>query len=157
MGSTSVVRNGRLYFVDIASAHSFSYEFSHELFQRDHPELWAGIQRNRPSGVVKDKRFVKSPTMICYHPVFGLPFVPEEYLLADLGEILYRKNESLKETVARQMEENEALKKRLRDYEAELISLQAQFIAKFGSMIASRNERAEPATYGKFCCYYYLQ
>jgi len=125
------------------------YEFSHELFQRDHPELWAGIQRNRPSGVVKDKRFVKSPTMICYHPVFGLPFVPEEYLLADLGEILYRKNESLKETVARQMEENEALKKRLRDYEAELISLQAQFIAKFGSMISSRNERGEPATYGE--------
>ncbi|GJD07977.1 Heat stress transcription factor A-1a [Galdieria sulphuraria] len=126
------------------------YEFSHELFQRDQPELWVGIQRNRPVGVVKDKRFVKSPNLICYNPVFGLPFVPEEYLLSDLGEILYRKNESLKETVARQQEENEILKKRLREYEAELVSLQAQFISKFGSMVVSRNQRGENFARGRY-------
>ncbi|GJQ13189.1 hypothetical protein GpartN1_g4980.t1 [Galdieria partita] len=126
------------------------YEFSHELFQRDQPELWVGIQRNRPVGVVKDKRFVKSPNLICYNPVFGLPFVPEEYLLSDLGEILYRKNESLKETVARQQEENEVLKKRLREYEAELVSLQAQFISRFGSMVVSTSQRDENFVRGRY-------
>lgn len=136
----------------------YSYEFSHELFQRDHPELWVGIQRNRPVGVVKDKRFVKSPTMICYNPVFGLPFVPEEYLLSDLGEILYRRNESFKEKVAQQQEENEILRKRLREYEAELVSLQAQFIAKFGSLTASRNQTRSKGGYGKYgrCVVYCL-
>eukprot|EP00871_Galdieria_phlegrea_P003722 jgi/Galph1/4350/GphlegSOOS_G2952.1 len=128
--------------------YTSSYEFSHELFQRDKPELWVGIQRNKPVGIIKDRRLVKTGSLICYHPVFGLPFVPEEYLLSDLSEILYRRYESLKDAVVRQKEENEILRKRLREYERELLALQAASKVKsssFGNSSYSQSEYGNEA------------